>query len=229
MRGAYVLAIGVAVGGCPADDDTDVDAAPAGALRIDVTGDRTLPADITTSPLRHLERVRLHARTIRAFGDAAPGDARTTAMDVDLLWDRETVPAATAFDQAPSALYASVEIRLERDPAGGEHVVELRGTAETDPDGGGPVPFGSYEYEIELEEIRCTITVPTQTPLDVGQVASIPIAVVLGHAIEALDFSQLAWDGEKLKLPEASPLEATIADWVRESFTGSTGVCDADR
>lgn len=150
-----VVAVTVALAGCPAGDDT---VAPDGA-----TGDHGLAIAWQPRPLAipgpvdgdlTLDRANLHLRDARAIGDAGAGDPRTLAPLVDLIWATGSAPEDLVFDEAPAGLYARMSFQLDRGAATYAYellgTVDLRGTIEPftirDRD---PLPV-SFEYEVAV-------------------------------------------------------------------------------
>ena len=72
-------------------------------------------------PHARLEEVRLDLENVRAVGDAAPGDSRTSRVDsLRLEWwggdddgrRPQNEPVVVTFDQAPPGLYSNVVAEL---------------------------------------------------------------------------------------------------------------------
>jgi hypothetical protein len=105
----------VLLGGCPGTS-TEVDAGrdaaePVGlrfAFRVDPELEEEIGGNVT------VRSISLELRDLRAFGDSAPGDVRTTleALDVAFAGGQDSV--LFELPQAPPGLYSRLDLRVER-------------------------------------------------------------------------------------------------------------------
>jgi hypothetical protein len=185
MRGLWIAgALGVLAGcpsgGDPVEPDGRPDSGPGnGGLTIRFTSDQPVPGEVADD--RELEEVRMAAGSVRAIGDAAPGDSRTTRNDYDLRWHEDDTPEAIFFEEAPVGLYSSVEVRLEGDGDDDDAF---------DIDGRALVEAVWHDFQI-IGSDPFTITIPTSTELEIGGTATIAIDVDLGSIIEGINFAEL--------------------------------------
>lgn len=124
-----------AAAGCPADPDGQGppdatapadDASPgSGGLVFRWKLDKGLPVEAGSSVT--IDSIELRLRDVRALGDAAPGDARTTRDALELTWKPPEAPEPLAFRSAPPGLYSELQGRLAGD--GGGFAFRIRGTA----------------------------------------------------------------------------------------------------
>jgi hypothetical protein len=109
-------------------------------LVLEFRGVPTLPASLGGDFDAELEEVRLDLENVRAVGDAAPGDERTSRDELRLDWSGEgdddggdgssNEPVIVTFDQAPPGLYSNVFAQLTSYRLRGE--VELEEDNERD-------------------------------------------------------------------------------------------------
>lgn len=136
------------------------------------------PTDI--APDRTLQRARFHAETIRAIGEAAPGDSRTTDADVRLYWEDGEGPKDVQYPSAPPGGYSDVEIQLDQGNDDEEHTYAFRGQVKIDD--------VWYDYEIEANR-PMLVQISTTVQLPAGGAAMVPIDVDLVGLINGIDFA----------------------------------------
>ena len=184
MRGLWIVgALGV-LAGCPTGDPVEPDGRPDGGpgnggLTIRFTSDQLVPGEVADD--RQLDEVRFRADSVRAIGDAAPGDARTTRNDYDLRWHDSDTPEPIFFEAAPVGMYSSVEVRLEGS-GGDDDAFEIDGQAL--------VEAVWHDFEITGSD-PLTIMIPTSTELAIGGTATIEIDVDLASIIAGINFNEL--------------------------------------
>jgi hypothetical protein len=214
MRGRIIGALGALamLAGCPGDDvpPGQPDGAPVdtvvgdNSLSITFIADQDVPG--MTAADRTLDDVRLHADTVRAIGDAAPGDSRTTEDDYELRWHESTHPDTIGFDRAPAGVYSTVEVRIE-EGGGDEHGILIEGEAQ--------IEEAWVPYRIEAEE-GLTIAIATTTTLPVGGSETIEIQVDLARMIAAIDFSAHPIVEGRIEIDGEDPAIRTA---IREAFS----------
>ena len=235
MRGLLVL--GVVLAGCGGDAGTpDADASsdgnPAQALRVQIApvDEQSLPFETMDSSEPEpaalvLERVDLHAQSLRAIGDAAPGDERTTRSAFGMEWHDGEEPSTTEFPQAPAGNYSTVEILL--DDAGENPTYELRGSVawcSPQPCERTPRPFTI------AGTAACTIAVSTSTTLSPGGNATITVRIDMASLVEGIAFSALTPSGDGFVIQGDNPILSDVVEPALEDAwrPTATGTCGAD-
>lgn len=90
------------------------DGAVTGGLRLAFEAVPPLPATSEGLYPATVDAARLVLRDVRAIGDAAPGDPRTTRAEVTLELDPEASADPVVFEDAPPGRYSRVEGRVKR-------------------------------------------------------------------------------------------------------------------
>lgn len=204
MRRAWTAAAlaltAMLMAGCPGnpggdDDDGGTDGSISGrgltfvwhanpALPIDLGGGLTITS------------VKLRLRNVRAIGDAAPGDARTTRSALELEWSGPEDPSPLRFGEAPPGIYQQLEAQL--DDAGGGHSYEIRGR----------VMVGTESREYQIEDDAVVSLIMPFGPLDLlsAHEARVHVDVVVSAAVQAVDFTRVTELEEgRLVLDEDDP------------------------
>lgn len=217
MRGPFIVAGLVLLAACPSGMPPDQPDGPPldaligeNSLRIRFQADQDLPG--MTADDRTLEQVRFHADSVRAIGDAAPGDSRTTEADYRMYWEESQSPETIRFDEAPAGVYSTIEVRLELGDDEEEHGFRIEGTVLLDAVW---VPF-----EIE-DDTALTITIATSTTLAPGGSENVDIDVDLARIIADIDFSQFPIIEEKIEIGDGDPEITAIRTAIREAFASS--------
>lgn len=214
MRGTWLVGALAVLAGCPSGEVTDADARPDGddddgGLRIRFTTDQPVPGEVAAD--RRFEEVHLRAGSVRAIGDAAPGDSRTTRNEYELRWHESDTPEAIVFEEAPVGLYSSVEVRLEAE-GDDDDAFELEGRAM--------IEESWFDFEIHGRD-SLTIMIATSTELEIGGTATIEIDVDLASMIAGLDFSEFPQVEGRIEIDGDSTL---IRDAVRDAFAAAPPV-----
>lgn len=89
--------------------DADAPVGGGGGLTFEF---RTAPVLPTVTADLSVDEIRLELRDVRAIGDSAPGDSRTSRSRLTLEWKLEAEPAPLVFDLAPPGIYSNFEARL---------------------------------------------------------------------------------------------------------------------
>jgi len=168
------------------------------------------PLPLAPADDRNLTEVRLQAASVRAIGDAAPGDAQTTRTDYEMDWHESDAPAAITFNSAPVGLYSSVEVRLE---GSGDDDDGFRIEGET-------LREAQWQPYRIVGNSPLTITIPTSTPLEVGSTATIRIDVDLASMISGINFSEWPFESGAIQVDGDT---AAIQGAVREAFVAQGG------
>lgn len=211
MRFVGLLMVGMSLTACgepPAPTDPDAQVGDGsiggGGLTIKFESTRTdLPGPITSK--LELDQVVINASYVKAFGNAATGDARTTTSDYTMRWKGTEVPAPIRFDEAPVGYYGSIELRIARVPSDSD-AFDLEGDAEK--------TVGTeevrYPFNIDSKDIVLTVTVPVQLNLDAGSDATIVIAVDLARLVNMIDFDLVAVDNSELVIDDVNLAEMPV-------------------
>lgn len=195
----------VMLAACPAGDDAvDPDAAPPRGLRVAWTTSPPVPGAVSAD--LSVSLVQLELSSMRAVGDAAPGDGRTTASDVELRWDQESVADAVLFPDAPAGLYA----RLELGSGGDDEHYELRGQ----------VTVGGEDFDFRIiDEAPLSISVDVDVAVTANAVAEIGVVFDAGAVLAAVPFEQVEPDDNELRIeagdPEIAAIRASLASAFR--------------
>lgn len=214
MRCLGALAASLLLVACPGPGDDPVvdggadDGDTAGeGLTITFALDTAFP--ITTADNTIIDRIDMRAASVRAIGDAAPGDGRTTRFDYRLRWDGSDRPEPIRFEEAPVGLYSSVDLDLAAE--GDASSIEIAGECTRN---------GSrVDFEIE-SEAALSIAITTNEMLAPGGSAAIEIAVAIEAAVAAIDWDAESLDGEgDVTIDDDSAAMTQILAALRTSFS----------
>jgi hypothetical protein len=175
------------------DDNGTVDAGDMAGLVFQISSPDLGQIDQDTT----VEHLRMHARDVRALGDAAPGDDRTLLDHTDIDLDTGAV-RTIQFDKAPPGRYSSFELVVDR-PSDSDYAWQMDGTTVVD--------GNNWNFEIEDDQAQ-PITLPIDVTLDAGQTATIQVHVLVNPICEPIDWSQALPDGSTLEINDASPQAA---------------------
>lgn len=145
---------------------------------------------------------------VRAIGDSAPGDARTSADQLTLSWQDGEIEELD-FPQAPPGFYAQLLAELTS--------FEIEGTLQIS---GDRVPFRIAESGADLE-----IAVGLDgLELEPGMDRTIRITVDLGDVIEAVEWDRVPEgdDGWRRVSPESEDM-ATVRERLQDGFDDEGG------
>jgi hypothetical protein len=203
IAAAFLLAAGCSAG--PAGGDGGAADAPPGADAPLGAGGLTFqlvarPALAHVAANVDVNEIRFWLRDIRAIGDAAPGDARTSLAEAQLDYRTDRDPDPIPFPLAPPGLYSELEARLGQVGGGGGNGYEIRGTVSV----GGT----TYELEINDESASGTITVPLGG-LRVDNQTIATVALDLSF-LGAIDWAAAGHDQDRIALDSSSPTTAQV-------------------
>lgn len=195
------LAAGLAgLGACPATPTPgDPDARIDGGSGLTFTWQAVpaVPGDVGSD--MSIDDAVLLVRDIRAIGDSAPGDDRTTTAMAQLAWDATRQPAPLTYPLAPAGLYSHLELRAD---GGLFDALKVHGHARQ----GGVI----YPFELEVDG-PLSISVPLGVELPVGGSASVRIDVEFGEVVRAVDWEHASLEDGKLHYEEPSSGPAATA------------------
>lgn len=223
MRHAGILSIlGLALTGCPGSGEDPPDPTPDAGTEPDAgeppagsglvfqferepgQGEDELGGDY--NPV--IDEVVLTLVQVRAIGDSAPGDERTSADQLVLSWDDGDAEELD-FPRAPPGFYAQLLAELAS--------YEIAGTVQIS---GDRVPFRIAESGANLE-----IAIGLDgLELEPGIDRTVTITVELGEVIEGIDWQQVPeGDDGVLLLSAESPYIDGVRERLEESFDDEDG------
>jgi hypothetical protein len=187
---AFALMHAACSGGQPAPDALMVDAS-TGGLVIEIVAKGGVPQ--MPAPTIEITRVTFGVKLLRAIGDAAPGDMRTTRTDdepshnIDLEFANSLGPVPQLFRDAPPGVYSTLELRIA-DSRQAAAAIEVTGRASR---GGNLVPF-----EIKSASSIVPIAVAVNTELMPRMLATATIQLDVAHLVENIDWDNVPLTGE---------------------------------
>lgn len=191
------------------------DAPPGSAgLVLEFRGVPTLDAELGGDFSLVLEDVRLDLENVRAVGDAAPGDSRTSRDELRLEWwgsddgeDPNNEPVIVTFDQAPPGLYSNVFAELEH--------YEMQGTVEVEQD-------NERDFDIrDTPSSSLAISIPLGgVMLEAGETRRVVVEVACGAAVLGVPWGELTPedDGDYV-VDSESPQIGAVSDAMADAFT----------
>ncbi len=134
-------------------------------------------------------------RSVKAIGDAAPGDASTTRESFSLEWRAGRTPSPILFDQAPAGKYAKIDIVFRGDDS---DAFELSGFARR-----GDV---TYPYEIEdRSQLSVSVPLPGSTSLSPGGALAVGVRIDMHEIVKDLNFNAAKLEDGKLIIDDDTP------------------------
>lgn len=185
--GALVLA------GCPGtpttgDPDAGVDSQTGQGLALTWQAIPAIPGDAGSNV--SVSDVSILVRDLRAIGDSAPGDERTSTGALELAWSSSRSPAAIRYPEAPAGIYSHLDLRAD---GGLFDAVRLHGTARH--------AGVDYPFELELDG-PISVSMPLSLELPPNAGAAIRIDVDLGSVARAVDWDAAVVEEGKLHVEE---------------------------
>jgi hypothetical protein len=162
----------------------------------------------TTSDLT-VSQLRLSLRDVRALGDAAPGDERTTLDRRELELHDQEMPEIR-FDQAPPGRYSSFEFEIDR-ALDGESSWSMEGVVHFDD--------ADWSFSVEDEESRA-ISLPLQdVTLAAGETATITVEIDVIAICSDVDWPSLPREGSEIQIDDDSSAIAGMRANLVTSFS----------
>jgi len=201
--GATVVVITLAA--CPdspPEGEPDAGGGPDGAgpatLTVTFAPDPGIPAALGGTFAVEVDRLELRLRDLRAIGDAAPGDPRTSRAELTLAWPEGQEPAAR-FPEAPPGFYSRLKASVAE--------YRVRGQVTR---GAEVLPF-----EIEDEGSMVPVEVALAVEVRAGQVTEVPVLVAVGAFVDSIPWGSLPAEEGKLELhaddPELQAVRTALA------------------
>ena len=194
-------------GGTPSPDALASDASIAG-LTIELVAKGGVPQmpDVDVE----ITKVTMGARAIRAIGDAAPGDMRTTRSSYEFEWRDNLMPIPLTFSAAPPGLYSTVELDVADSDASTTALTILGRTRRA----GDLVPFEIVNFTANVP-----ITVAVETVLPPREIAVVSIEVDVAALIAAIDWSAIPLTGDgRLYMTDGDPQMDSVIAAVATAF-----------
>ena len=162
-----------------------------------------------------IDRFRGNLRDIRALGDAAPGDARTSqdALAFDFDGTEGKTASVVEFHEAPPGRYSSFEFVVDA-PVDGDDAWRLEGDVL--------VESQTHAFNIEDDEPAAISLELADVVLGAGETATITIEIDLFGICDAIDWESIERDGNTYDIDDDS--EAIIG--IRTSFATSFSIAD---
>jgi hypothetical protein len=158
-----------------------------------------------------VSQIHLSVRDVRALGDAAPGDDRTTLDrdQIDLPGTEEV-----RFDQAPPGRYSSFELEIDR-AQDGESSWSMTGSVHFNGD--------DWGFAIDDEESR-PISLPlVDVNLRAGEIATFTVQIDVSGICSGVDWESLPQE-DPLEIDHESPQIAGI----RTNLTAAFSIVSVD-
>jgi len=201
-------------GGGPGPDAGD----GAAGLVLEFHGVPALTAELGGDFGAELEEVRIDLENVRAVGDAAPGDSRTTRDQLRLEWyggdddggePANNEPVLVTFDQAPPGLYSNVYAELTDYRMQGKVVVETN------------------ERDFDIDDSPSTplaISIPLGgVTLEAGETRHVSIDVSCADAVRETRWDEVGEEDGNLVVDSGSPQIAAVRETMQAAFTYQGG------
>ncbi len=202
---------------CPAEDTGQVDAGddvdagePADAdvgdpgLLFRFVAEPSVPGTIAGSDFpTTLERAAFELEEVRSFGDAAPGDERTTLSKVELMFASEPGANIAFFPNAPPSRYSHLAAEIQS--------YSLAGTVVLAED---PIPF-SIE---DTPPIPLSVDVGLEGVEVVDALVEVEIDLYLAEVVKEVDWEAFDPGSTSIEIGAGSPQLPELREHVAEAF-----------
>jgi hypothetical protein len=198
-------------GGGPGPDA----AGGSAGLVLEFHGIPALTAALDGDFMAELEEVRIDLEDVRAVGDAAPGDARTTRDQLRLDWygasdddggeAANNEPVLVTFNEAPPGLYSNVYAE----------VVDYRLQ--------GHVEVETNERDFDIDDSLSSplaISIPLGgVVLEAGETRHVSIDVSCGDVVVETRWDEVGEEDGKLVIDSGSPQIAAVRETMQAAFS----------
>jgi hypothetical protein len=210
------LAVGIVMHAACSSGASTPDAIPAdamlGGLTIELVAKNGVPQMPATDV--QITTVTIGAVTVRAIGDAAPGDVRTTRSGYKFDFRDNLMPVPITFVEAPTGLYSMLELRVARvtsPPAQASDACNIQGRVIR---AGDSVPF-----EIKNTTADTAIAIAINTDLAPRELDTASIEVDVAALIADVDWNAVPLSGEgRLFVGDGDPQMATVVTKLSTAF-----------
>lgn len=192
-------------GATPRRDAGDDGGAPAGAgLTLAFASAPHVPGDAGGTWSAYLDTVDVELADVRAVGDSAPGDARTTVPSLILDW-RDGEVESVRFAQAPPGNYSRVLARVV--------AFTLEGTIQLND--------SRTRFRIEDQRALEVSALTGVVTLEPGGEATLELTVRLRQILDEVSWSAVPSDGQGVRVVDAtSPYVGEVREGIVEAFGG---------
>jgi len=138
-----------------------------------------------------VDEIRIWLREIRALGDSAPGDSRTSLAEGDLDLRTDRAPAPFAFPLAPPGIYSAFDVVLGQVGGGGDDKgYEIRGH----------VTIGGQAFELDVVDTEASEAIKVDLGgLRVEDATTVTIRINLDF-LGDIDWASAPRDNDKIVL-----------------------------
>ena len=199
----------VACSGSSATPDAAMVDASTGGLSIQLVAKGGVPQMPTADV--EIDKVTIGATSIRAIGDAAPGDMRTTRTQYQFEWRDNLNPIPILFTTAPPGLYSQLDFHVN-DSSVSATAVDIIGRARR---GGMLVPF-----EIDNKDSEIPIDIDINTLLGPREIAVTTIELDIASLVENIDWASipLTTDG-RLYITDGDAAMSNVVSKLTSAFS----------
>jgi len=207
------------VAACGADDTGEVDAGPeidgGGGDDADAdVGDPSLLFRFITVPsvpgavaggdyATTLDEVQMSLQEVRSFGDAAPGDERTTQGKVALRFAAEPGANTVYFPDAPPSRYSHLAAQIQS--------YSMTGTVVLDQD---PIPFSITD----TPPIPLAVYVDLEGVVVVDALVEVDIAIEIGEVTTEINWESFDPGSTSVEIDGSSAVIGDVREHVAEAF-----------
>ena len=156
-----------------------------------------------------VDEARISLRDVRAIGDSATGDYRTSKAEVDLEWSDGHTPSPLRFPLAPPGIYSTFEARLGL-PSTGSERFEIRGEVVV----GGE----TRSFRIENDVVNEQIAVPLDG-LSLGDELRTATIACSFAFLATLPWDQIALEEGEYRIEPGSPHMPAVVAGLSAAFS----------
>ncbi len=183
------------------DDDAGADAGMSGLEFRFVAPSIGQPVGQVT-----IAELHAHLRDIRALGDAAPGDSRTSLDHTDIDLQKSSDVTTVRFDKAPPGRYSTFAFQVEA-PTDLDHSWWMRGSDAT---------AGGFEVDDSRD---LAMSLPLSLDLAAGTTTVVTVSISVDHLCDGVDWTVLPRDDGSYILDGDSSQLAAVHDRFAAAFT----------
>ena len=153
----------------------------------------------------YIEAASFRLRNLRAIGDAAPGDERTTLSDLTVGWGNEASAPTVLFDEAPLGLYSQISAEITQ--------YTITGT----------VNVNNTVYPFQIIDIP-PVAISTTTSLSgvmvvAGEITTVVVELQVKDIVKELDWDGVSPNGDGVLVVDGNDINiGEIRDDVSDLF-----------